>query len=143
MDDSAFLVVLRPYFEAFAEVDTSRRLELLAQAMSPDAQIWGPKRVFAGYGEISEKITGFHKNWPGCRLVLATGLNIFLNAARFGNAIIHSEGALRAAGHAIVELSMDGRIARVVPFWESLPALPLAWPLHLSASTASNPPSLA
>ena len=37
MNDSAFLTVLRPYFEAFAETDTSRRLQLFAEAMSPDA----------------------------------------------------------------------------------------------------------
>ena len=81
MDDSAFFAVLRPYFEAFAEPDTTCRVELLRQALSPEAEIWGPKRIFAGYSEISEKITGFQANWPNCRLVLATGLNTFLSAA--------------------------------------------------------------
>jgi hypothetical protein len=133
MDESAFLTVLRPYFEAFAETEVSRRLQLLAMALSPDAEIWGPRRVFAGYGEISEKIDGFHKNWPGCRLVLATGLNTFLSSVRFGNALVDSQGTIRASGHAVAELAEDGRIRRVIPFWESLPPLPVGWPLHLSA----------
>lgn len=133
MDESAFLKVLKPYLEAFAETDLSRRLELLSQAMRPDSEIWGPGRVFAGYQQISEKITGFHKNWPGCRLVLATGLNTFLNTARLGGAIVGTDGAVLASGESIVELADDGRIQRVIPYWEALPALPASWPGHLAA----------
>lgn len=132
MDESTFLNVLKPYLEAFAEADPIRRVELLTEAMSPTAEIWGPKRVFAGYDEISEKIAGFHRNWPQCRLVLATGLNTFLNAARFGGAIVGPDGAVLASGHAVVELAADGRIQRVLPFWESLPPLPASWPRHLT-----------
>ena len=91
MDAQAFLQATIPYLEAFAEADPSYRLELLRSAMTPDAQIWGPNRVYAGYSEISEKIEGFHKNWPGCRLVITAGPNTFQNAARFGCAIVDSE----------------------------------------------------
>ena len=132
MDESEFLRVLKPYYEAFAEHDEGRRLELLRMAMTSTAEIWGPKRVFAGYQEISEKIIGFHKNWPGCRLVLDTGLNIFLNSARIGGAIVGPDGVPRARGEAVVELAPDGRIKRVLPFWEVLPPLPNAWPLELA-----------
>jgi hypothetical protein len=109
MDESQFLRVLKPYYEAFAEHDEGRRLELLRLAMTPDTEIWGPIRVFAGYQQISEKISGFHRNWPGCRLVLDTGLNIFLNSARIGGAIVGLDGAARARGEAVVELAPDGR----------------------------------
>lgn len=106
--------------------------------MTPDAQIWGPQRVFAGYQEISEKIEGFHNNWPECRLVLATGLNTFLNVARLGTAIVGTDGAIRAAGHALIELADDGRIQRVIPFWEPLPLLPADWPAHLAPGNHSD-----
>ena len=128
MDESRFLEALKPYYEAFAEREQDRRLQLLSAAMTPDAEIWGPIRVFAGYEQISEKITGFHKNWPGCRLVLATGLNVFLNSARIGSAIVGPGGAVRAQGEALIELAPDGRIKRVIPFWEALPSLPAGWP---------------
>lgn len=128
MDPDAFIRALRTYHEAFAEHDPARRLELLAASMAPHAEIWGPKRVFAGHGEISEKIAGFHRNWPSCRLVLATGLNTFENAARIGQQIIGPDGEARATGHALVELADDGRIRRVIPFWEPLPPLPADWP---------------
>ena len=78
MNESQFLRVLEPYYEAFAEHDEGLRLELLRVAMTPDAEIWGPIRMFAGYAQISEKISGFHRNWPSCRMVLDRGLNIFL-----------------------------------------------------------------
>lgn len=116
------------YHEAFAERYVARRLDLLARSMTPDAQIWGPKRVFAGYGEISEKIEGFHKNWPGYRLALTTGFNTFLNTAHLGCAIIGSDGAVRAEGRSVIELADDGRIQRVLPLWEELPPLPAGWP---------------
>ena len=133
MDESQFLNALKPYYEAFAETDQRKRLQLLRIAMTEDAEIWGPKRVFAGHEQISEKIAGFHQNWPGCRLVIATGLNVFLNSARIGGAIVGIDGAVRARGDALVELASDGRIQRVIPFWDPLPPLPTAWPRSLAA----------
>ena len=52
--------------------------------------------MFTGYEQISEKIAGFHRNWPGCRLVLAAGVNIFLNSARIGGVIVGPDDAVRA-----------------------------------------------
>ena len=132
MDEAQFLRVFKPYYEAFAERDETRRMQLLQEAMTPSAEIWGPKRLFAGYAQISGKIAGFHDNWPGCRLVLDTGLNIFLNSARVGGAIVGPDGAVRARGEAVIELAPDGRIERVLPFWEPLPPLPASWPATLA-----------
>jgi hypothetical protein len=88
--------------------------------------------VFAGYAAISEKIAGFHNNWPGCRLVLASGLNTFGNVARLGGAIVSSDGSVLAHGQSVIELAQDGRISRVIPFWEALPPIPDSWPQHLA-----------
>lgn len=132
MDESQFLSALKPYYEAFGEREEANRLRLLRAAMTPEAEIWGPTRVFAGYEQISEKIVGFHRNWPGCRLVLDTGLNIFLNSARIGGAIVGPDEAVRARGEALVELAPDGRTQRVIPFWEGLPPLPASWPGKLA-----------
>ena len=43
------------------------------------------------------------------------------------------DGAILASGHSVMELARDGRIARVIPFWEALPPLPDSWPEHLAA----------
>jgi len=132
MKESQFVRASRPYLEAFGERDTGRRLQLRRRAMTPDAEIWGPNQVFSGYEQISEKIEGFHRNWRGCRLVLDTGFNIFLNTARNGCAIIGPDGTVRARGEAVVELASDGRIQRVLPYWEPLPPLPASWPHELA-----------
>ena len=136
MDESHFLKALKPYYEAFAEKDEATRLELLRTSMAADAEIWGPKQVFAGYEQISEKIAGFQKNWPGCRLALASGLNIFLNAARIDGAIVGPDDMVRARGEALIELALDGRIQRVIPFWDALPPLPANWPVALAVPPA-------
>jgi hypothetical protein len=133
MNSQAFLRPLAPYLQAFAEADPVRRLELLTRAMTPDAQIWGPKRVFAGYQEISEKIDGFHTNWPNCRLVITSGVNTFLSVARLGSAIVSVDGDTLADGQTVMELASDGRFMRVIPYWEPLPPLPSDWPEHLAA----------
>lgn len=143
MEAIDFLVPLRPYFAAFAEHEPVRRIELLALAMTPDAEIWGPKRVFAGYAEISGKIEGFHKNWPGCRLVLASGINSFNSAGRFAVAIVAADGQVLANGQSVAELAQDGRIRRVLPLWDALPPLPETWPSHLSLLAQGSGPGAA
>ena len=133
MNTSALLEVLRNYFEAFAEHDAMRRGELLAQCLTPDAAIWGHSEVFSGYVAISDKIAGFHRSWPDCRLVLASGLMTFDNIARSRNAIVRRDGSVVARGETVSEIAPDGRIRRVVPLWEaSLPPIPDSWPEHLA-----------
>ena len=132
MGPSAFVEPLIVYLEAFAEHDPVRRVDLLARCLTDDAEIWGPQRIFAGYAAISEKIAGFHKNWPGCRLVLASGINTFRNVGRFADAIIGPDGSVAASGEAVIELAQDGRISRVLPFWEALPPIPESWPRDLA-----------
>lgn len=141
VDPQALLKTLIAYHEAFAERDAVRRLELLGRSMTPGAEIWGPNRVFAGYEAISEKIDGFHRNWPGCRLALTTGCNTFLNTAHLGIAIIGSEGDVRATGRSVVEFADDGRIQRVLPLWEALPPLPAGWPERFAPGKPQDNPS--
>jgi len=129
----AVLEVLETYFEAFAQKDRGRRGELLGRCLVPDSSICGHSRVFTGYAAISEKIAGFHNNFPDCRLVLASGLFAFENIVRFGVAIVGPDGSVVARGETVMELARDGRFCRVVPLWDmSLPPLPDAWPQHLA-----------
>ena len=132
MDEAAFLRVLVPYMRAFTERDPARRLALLAASMSEGAEIYGPKVLFAGHAHIAQKIEGFQRNWPGCRLVMASGVDVFHDTARFGCAIVAADGAPKASGQAVVQLAPDGRIARVLPYWEALPPLPAALPPDLA-----------
>ena len=136
--------MLATYFEAFAEHDAGRRGELLACCLTPDAEIWGHSKIFAGYAAISEKIVGFHNNWPDCRLVLASGLFTFENLVRAGNAIVRPDNTVLARGESVSEIARDGRIRRVVPLWEmTLPPLPDGWPEHLAIPTLPKDPNAA
>ena len=140
MSTSAVLEVLETYFEAFAEKGAGRRGELLAACLTPDSAIWGHSRVFVGYAAISEKIAGFHINFPDCRLVLASGLFAFENIVRFGIAIVGADGSVVARGETVIELARDGRFCRVVPLWDmSLPPLPYGWPEHLAVLPMKAP----
>jgi len=132
MDSSVFESSLRVYFEAFAENDKTHRIALLSRCMTEEGEIWGPQRLFKGYEAISEKIEGFHARMPGARLVLASGLNIFLNIARFKVAIVNADGSTRSEGDNFIEMAESGRIHRVFPFWEPVPPISSTWPRHLA-----------
>ena len=133
MNTSALLEVLEVYFEAFAERDPIRRGELLAQCLTRDCAIWGHSNVYAGHVAISEKIAGFHTNFPDCRLVLASGLMTFDNIVRSANAIVRRDGSAVARGETVSEIAPDGRLCRIVPLWETnLPPIPDSWPAHLA-----------
>ena len=135
MEAESFFRPLAPYLDAFVEHDAARRLALLEQGLVPSAEICGPARVFAGYAQISEKIDGFHKNWPNCRLVVASGMVCFRNAGHFAKAIVSADGSILASGHSVVELAADGRIQRVLAFWGPAPAIPEGWLERLSVPT--------
>ena len=132
MDSSVFESRLRVFFEAFAENDKAHRIALLSRCMIEAGEIWGPQRLFKGYEAISEKIEGFHSRMPGARLVLASGLNTFLNVARFKVAIVNGDGSTRSVGDNFIEMAECGRIFRVFAFWEAVPPLPSSWPRHLA-----------
>jgi len=139
MNTPQLLKVLEVYFEAFAEHDSVRRVELLAQCLTPDCAIWGHSHVFAGHAAISEKIAAFHLNFPDCRLVLASGLMTFDNIARSANAIVRRDGSVVARGETVSEIAPDGRLCRVVPLWETvLPPIPESWPAHLAVQPLSK-----
>lgn len=132
MDTAKLLALLEVYFEAFAEHDPIRRGELLARCLTPDCAIWGHSHIYAGYVAISEKIAGFHANFPDCRLVLASGVMTFDNIVRSANAIVRRDGSVVAHGESVAEISADGRLRRIVPLWETkLPPMPESWPTHL------------
>lgn len=64
MEHSAFLEPLEVYLEAFAEHAPARRGELLVRCLTADAEIWGPKRLFAGYAAIWEALPPIPSPWP-------------------------------------------------------------------------------
>ncbi len=132
MDPSIFESSLKVYFDAFAENDKTQRIVLLSRCMTEGGEIWGPQRLFKGYEAISGKIEGFHSRMPGCRLVLASGLNTFLNIARFKVAIVNEDGSIKSEGDNFIEMAEDGRIDRVFPFWEPVPPIPSLWPRQLA-----------
>ena len=139
MNNSALLEVLEVYFEAFAERDPIRRGELLAQCLTPDCAIWGHSHVYAGHVAISEKIAGFHTNFPDCRLVLAGGPMTFDNIVRAANAIVRRDGSVVARGESVSEIAPDGRLCRIVPLWDTnLPPMPDCWPTHLAVQPLPN-----
>lgn len=64
--------------------------------------------------------------------MLTSGWNAYRNIVRVAGAIVDAQGVAVAESQSEFELAPDGRIAKVWPFWEPLPALPGPWPEALS-----------
>ena len=60
-------------------------------------------------------------------------MDAYLNIVCFSVANIDANGAVIAEGEEVMELSADGRIAKVFTFWGPLPSTPTSWPRQLIA----------
>ena len=132
-DARAFELVLLAYTALWSEADHARRASLLTQCLARDAEIIGPGYRFKGHHAISDEVERFHRDEPGTRAVLASGVARVARWARFAVAIVDPTGAVVAEGEDVVELGADGRIVRVLTFWGALPPAPDAWPPSLVA----------
>ena len=67
-------------------------------------------------------IGGFAERWPGAQVVVTTGVDTHHGWARYGWAIRDASGEPLLQGIDVVEAAPDGRLRRVVMFYNvSLP----------------------
>lgn len=122
--------VVKAYAQVWAEPDRARRLSLLVASMTPDAEILGPGYHYKGHDHISREVERFHREQPGVRAVLASGLDVHHNLVRFAFAIVQPDGSVSSEGVDVLVLA-DGHIARVYTFFGPLPSVPSSWPAEL------------
>ena len=129
MEESQFLNALKPYYEAFAETDQRKRLELLRIAMMEDAEIGAQSACSLAMSRSRRRSRAF-TNGPGAGWSLPQARTSSCNSARIGGAIVGAER--RAYAQRATRLSSRrriGRIQRVIPFFGMRdPRLPTAWP---------------
>lgn len=130
--------VLQAYAALWGETDRDRRLALIAQCLTEDAEILGPGYRFTGHRDVSDEVERFHRSEPGARAVIASGFALHHDVGRFAIALVDPQGNLMAEGEDIVEFAADGRIARVITFWGALPPVPDAWPRELTTRAAGR-----
>jgi GNAT superfamily N-acetyltransferase len=125
--------VLRDYEAAWAETQPQRRDALLASCLAQAVEIVGPGYRLRGRQAVSDDVVRFHRERPGWRAVVTSGVDAHSGWARFGVAVKAADGTIAESGVDIAELAPDGRFARIVSFWGALPALPASAALQAGA----------
>jgi hypothetical protein len=114
--------IFAAYGEAWNQTDELKRRALLDQAWADDGLYVDPVSEGRGRDALSEIIAGFHKQAPGARIVVTSGLDQHHNQIRFAWSLVQPDGKTAIEGIDACEIAPDGRIARIVGYWGAPPA---------------------
>jgi len=111
--------VIDQWFAAWAETDAAKRRELLEACAAPGITFHDPFSALAGYEDVESHIVAAQHFMPGSRLV-RQGEPVVSH----GDALVHwgirnADGQVGGRGTNAVRFAPDGRLLRVVGFWES------------------------
>ncbi|MEM9459326.1 MAG: nuclear transport factor 2 family protein [Myxococcota bacterium] len=112
---------LQAYLDAWNEPDPAVRLDLLTQAMSDDAVYIDPTAAVEGRPQLVDHIGLYQQQAAGTELVLTAGPDTYDTVMRFSWAIHTLGGDVVGTGLDVVDLADDGRLSRVVGFFDFEP----------------------
>ena len=113
--------MLRVYEAVWAENDAARCADLIARCLAENIEIIGPGYRLVGHAAVAADVVRFHRERPGSRALMASGIDAHSGWARFEVKVVNAEGAAVNEGWDVVEFGADGRIDRVISFWGRLP----------------------
>jgi hypothetical protein len=107
------------YVEAWNEPDPDIRLALLSEAMTENAVYHDPTALTVGPEGLSEHIGTYLETAAGTTLALTSTPNAYGQVMRYGWAIETLDERLILGGIDFAELADDGRLSRVVGFFDA------------------------
>lgn len=107
---------LAAYFGAWNEHDATKRRALLEQCLTHDAHIQTAWANLTGIDEADGHIAGAQMMMPGINLRAGGPAQILQGTARVKWEAVTPDGTAVMHGQNIIDLSLDGRIARLVSF---------------------------
>jgi hypothetical protein len=107
------------YGAAWLETDEARRRALLDAAWERDAVYCDPVDRVVGRDALAKHIAATHEMLPGGRVEVTTEPVRHHDAAFFRWAMTDGAGATVLTGFDVVQLSEDGRIARLTGFFDA------------------------
>lgn len=121
-DVTAPMDVLSPideYGRAWNEPNPSRRRDLLKRSLSEDCEVVAPVGVLRGREAVDGEITAWRAAQPGHTALFASAIDSHHGWARFAFAVLDDAGREVARGTDIAQFASDGRLRRVVRFFDA------------------------
>lgn len=108
----------RAYLDAWNEPDPAVRLDLLTQAMSDDAAYIDPTATVEGRPQLVDHVGLYQPQAADTELVITAGPDTYDTVMRVSWAIHTIGGDVVGTGLDVVDLAEDGRLSRVVGFFD-------------------------
>jgi len=113
--------VVELYGAAWNEHDEQARRALLERVWAPEGVYCDPSVLVEGREALVAHISGFHERMPGHILELTTDVDAHHAWLRFGWRMLDGDGAPVLEALDVGTLGSDGRLARIVGFFDPLP----------------------
>ena len=113
--------VVNAYGAAWNEPDEVARRTLLEEAWSDDGVYCDPTAKVDGRDSLIAHIAGFHRQMPGARIELTSGVDEHDGWLRFAWSMLGPDGTTLTEGFDVGELAADGRLRRIVGFFGPFP----------------------
>ena len=108
------------YCAAWNEPDPAARTDRLSAVLTETARYTDPRADTVGAAALSAHIETVRAARPGSRVLRSTAVDQHHGLARFGFRVVSAGGADLLSGLDVVELTTDGRIARIAGFFGAL-----------------------
>jgi hypothetical protein len=121
-DVTAPMDVLSPideYGRAWNEKNSMRRRELLRRCLSEDCEVVAPVGLLKGREAVDAEIAAWHKAQPGHTALFSSAIDSHHGWARFAFAVLDDAGREVARGTDVAQFATDGRLRRVVTFFDA------------------------
>lgn len=105
------------YFAMWNEPDRSKRLDVIAQAWTPDCRYVDPLSDVTGYEGLADMVEGVRSQYPGAKLELTGDVDAHHDVVRFPWRAFAEDGTDIVAGIDVAVIAEDGRFRSLAGFF--------------------------
>jgi len=127
---------VQSYVAAWNTQDDTVRRRLLEQSLSSTGRYTDPLVDLEGRAAVARHAAAFAQRWPGAIIVVSRPMEPHNGMVCFGWRVVGAGGETLREGIDFGELAEDGRLRRVVGFFD--PSVPASVP---ASGPASDPPA--
>ena len=105
------------YFAMWNEPDRAKRLDVIAQAWTPDAHYVDPLADVRGYEGLADMVEGLLGQYPGATLERTGDVDAHHDVVRFPWRAVAADGTEIVAGIDVAVIAEDGRLRSLAGFF--------------------------
>ena len=117
MDSNSHRNTWETYTKSWSVADTSKRLQLFEQCLSPDCVYSDPMTQATGYDQLSGYMSELHKNVPGVAFVTTDFKSHHDRSLTHWN-MVDGKGNILSQGASYGMYGADGRLTQMTGFFE-------------------------